>query len=94
MDASIALVAIAPFVAALLAPLVQRAARPFAGWVLTLGKRPGMPTIIPLPGASRPEQVRENAVEVELKALEGLSEAEIRSRRAERFYAIGRSGLQ
>jgi pyridoxine 4-dehydrogenase len=36
------------------------------GWVLALGKRPGMPTIIPLPGASRPEQVRENAVEVEL----------------------------
>ncbi len=36
MDASIALVAIAPFVAALLAPLVQRAARPFAGWVLAL----------------------------------------------------------
>ena len=36
MDASIALVAIAPFVAAVLAPLVQRAARPFAGWVLAL----------------------------------------------------------
>lgn len=36
------------------------------GWVLALGRRPGMPTIIPIPGASRPEQVRENAVEVEL----------------------------
>lgn len=35
-DASIALVAIAPFVAALLAPLVHRIARPFAGWVLAL----------------------------------------------------------
>ncbi|MFN4211034.1 MAG: proton-conducting transporter membrane subunit, partial [Devosia sp.] len=34
MDASIALVAIAPFVAALLAPLAQRLTRPFAGWVL------------------------------------------------------------
>ncbi|QDZ09596.1 hydrogen gas-evolving membrane-bound hydrogenase subunit E [Devosia ginsengisoli] len=36
MDASIALVAIAPFVAALLAPLVHRVAKPFAGWVLAL----------------------------------------------------------
>ncbi|MCR6673371.1 hydrogen gas-evolving membrane-bound hydrogenase subunit E [Devosia ginsengisoli] len=36
MDASIALVAIAPFVAALLAPLVHRLAKPFAGWVLAL----------------------------------------------------------
>ena len=36
MDASIALVAIAPFIAALLAPLVQRVARPFAGWILAL----------------------------------------------------------
>ncbi|KAK3300915.1 NADP-dependent oxidoreductase domain-containing protein [Chaetomium fimeti] len=36
------------------------------GWVLALGRRPGMPTIIPIPGASRPERVRENAVEVEL----------------------------
>lgn len=36
MDASIALVAIAPFVAALLAPWVNRLARPFAGWVLAL----------------------------------------------------------
>jgi multicomponent Na+:H+ antiporter subunit A len=36
MDASIALVAIAPFVAAVLAPLVHRLARPFAGWVLAL----------------------------------------------------------
>ncbi|HEV7344832.1 MAG TPA: hydrogen gas-evolving membrane-bound hydrogenase subunit E [Devosia sp.] len=35
-DASIALVAIAPFVAALLAPLLQRIARPFGGWVLAL----------------------------------------------------------
>ncbi|KAL2161518.1 hypothetical protein VTH06DRAFT_8080 [Thermothelomyces fergusii] len=36
------------------------------GWVLALNKRPGMPRIIPIPGASRPERVRENAVEVEL----------------------------
>lgn len=36
MDASIALVAIAPFVAAFLAPLVNRFTKPFAGWVLAL----------------------------------------------------------
>ncbi|KRA55821.1 hydrogen gas-evolving membrane-bound hydrogenase subunit E [Devosia sp. Root635] len=36
MDASIALVAIAPFVAALLAPFIHRLARPYAGWVLAL----------------------------------------------------------
>jgi multicomponent Na+:H+ antiporter subunit A len=36
MDASIALVAIAPFIAALLAPLIHHIAKPFAGWVLAL----------------------------------------------------------
>ena len=36
LDASIALVAIAPFIAALLAPSVQRFTKPFAGWVLAL----------------------------------------------------------
>ncbi len=35
-----------------------------------------------------------DAVEEELKALEGLSPDELRKQRAERFYAIGRSGLQ
>ncbi|KAJ4417389.1 hypothetical protein N0V85_001869 [Neurospora sp. IMI 360204] len=35
-------------------------------WVLALSRRPGMPTIIPIPGASSPERVRENAVEIEL----------------------------
>jgi multicomponent Na+:H+ antiporter subunit A len=35
-NASIALVAIAPFAAALLAPLVHHIAKPFAGWVLAL----------------------------------------------------------
>ena len=34
-----------------------------------------------------------DAVEEELKALEGLSADVLKSRRAERFYAIGRSGL-
>lgn len=36
MDASIALVAIAPFAAAAVAPLVHRLARPVSGWVLAL----------------------------------------------------------
>ena len=36
MDASIALVAIGPFGAAALAPLVHRVTRPFSGWVLAL----------------------------------------------------------
>jgi acetyl-CoA carboxylase carboxyl transferase subunit alpha len=35
-----------------------------------------------------------DAVEQELKGLEGLSADELKARRAERFYAIGRSGLQ
>jgi acetyl-CoA carboxylase carboxyl transferase subunit alpha len=35
-----------------------------------------------------------DALEEELKALSGLSADELRKRRAERFYAIGRSGLQ
>ncbi|KAL2017725.1 hypothetical protein VTK56DRAFT_1750 [Thermocarpiscus australiensis] len=35
-------------------------------WVLALSRRPGMPRIIPIPGASSPERVRENAVEIEL----------------------------
>jgi len=35
-----------------------------------------------------------DALEEELKGLDGLSVAELKARRAERFYAIGRSGLQ
>ncbi|MBU1375713.1 MAG: acetyl-CoA carboxylase carboxyltransferase subunit alpha [Alphaproteobacteria bacterium] len=35
-----------------------------------------------------------DAVEEELKALEGLSVSELTTQRAERFYAIGRSGIQ
>jgi acetyl-CoA carboxylase carboxyl transferase subunit alpha len=34
-----------------------------------------------------------DAVEEELKALEGLSAEVLMARRSERFYAIGRSGL-
>ncbi|KAL2270152.1 hypothetical protein VTJ83DRAFT_2336 [Remersonia thermophila] len=36
------------------------------GWVLALSRRPGMPRIIPIPGSTSPERVRENAVEVVL----------------------------
>jgi len=35
-----------------------------------------------------------DAVDEELKALEGLSAEELKTKRAERFYAIGRNGLQ
>jgi acetyl-CoA carboxylase carboxyl transferase subunit alpha len=35
-----------------------------------------------------------DAVEEELKALDGLSAEELKTRRAERFYAIGRNGIQ
>lgn len=35
-------------------------------WLVALGRRPDKPTIIPIPGASSPERVRENSVEVEL----------------------------
>jgi acetyl-CoA carboxylase carboxyl transferase subunit alpha len=35
-----------------------------------------------------------DALEQELQALDGLSADELRKRRAERYYAIGRTGLQ
>ena len=36
------------------------------GWLLALSRRPGMPKIIPIPGSTKVERVRENAKEVEL----------------------------
>ncbi|KUI67418.1 putative pyridoxal reductase 2 [Cytospora mali] len=36
------------------------------GWVRALSKRPGMPTIIPIPGATTAERVNENSKEAEL----------------------------
>lgn len=36
------------------------------GWVLGVARRPGMPAIIPIPGATTAERVRENAAVVEL----------------------------
>ncbi|KAK3984141.1 NADP-dependent oxidoreductase domain-containing protein [Cladorrhinum sp. PSN332] len=44
-------------------------------WVVALGRRPGMPEIIPIPGASSPERAKENAVEIELSE-EDLAEIE------------------
>jgi pyridoxine 4-dehydrogenase len=46
-------------------------------WLRCLSKRPGMPTIIPLPGSSKEERVRENAVVVdltdeEMSAIDGI----------------------
>jgi pyridoxine 4-dehydrogenase len=35
-------------------------------WLLSLSKRPGMPTIIPIPGSSSTERVRENATIIDL----------------------------
>lgn len=39
-------------------------------WTRAISRRPGMPTIIPIPGATRPETVAENAVYVELSDAE------------------------
>ena len=40
------------------------------GWVRALSKREGMPVIIPIPGTTGLERVRENAVDVELSEEE------------------------
>lgn len=40
------------------------------GWLLTLSKKPGVPTIIPIPGATSVNRVKENAKAVELSAEE------------------------
>ncbi|EKJ67985.1 hypothetical protein NXS19_011866 [Fusarium pseudograminearum] len=35
-------------------------------WLLSLSRRPGMPKIIPIPGSSKPDRIRENATIVDL----------------------------
>ena len=40
------------------------------GWHISLSKLPGMPTIIPIPGATRAERVKENSGAVELTEAE------------------------
>ncbi|KAM0280753.1 hypothetical protein ACHAQH_003923 [Verticillium albo-atrum] len=44
------------------------AAQVAIAWLLAVGRRPGMPRIIPIPGSSSPERVRENcaAADIEL----------------------------
>jgi pyridoxine 4-dehydrogenase len=39
-------------------------------WVRAVGKRPGMPVVIPLPGGSSPERVAENMQQVDLTTEE------------------------
>ncbi|KAK4129252.1 Aldo/keto reductase [Parathielavia appendiculata] len=39
-------------------------------WTRCLSRRPGMPTIIPIPGSTNPSRVAENAVEVDLTDAE------------------------
>jgi pyridoxine 4-dehydrogenase len=41
-------------------------AQPALGWVRSLSEKEGMPEIIPIPGATTVDRVKENAVEVEL----------------------------
>lgn len=40
------------------------------GWVLAVARRPGMPEIIPIPGATTAERVRENSKVVEVSDAE------------------------
>ncbi|CAH0017146.1 unnamed protein product [Clonostachys rhizophaga] len=35
-------------------------------WLLSISKRPGMPVIIPIPGSSNPERIKENATIIDL----------------------------
>ena len=40
------------------------------GWLRSLSKREGMPEIIPIPGATTVERIRENSIEVEMTEQE------------------------
>ncbi|KAF4473137.1 aldo keto reductase [Fusarium agapanthi] len=35
-------------------------------WLLSLSHRPGMPTIVPIPGSTKPDRIRENATIIDL----------------------------
>ncbi|KAJ6443434.1 RTA1 domain protein [Purpureocillium lavendulum] len=70
------------------------------GWVVAMSRRPGMPTIIPIPGSSKPERVRENATlvdltDAELKEIDEILKAFVPAgeRYPERFMAPKDSGL-
>jgi len=58
------------------------------GWTLALQRRPNMPTIIPIPGATTAERVKENAMVVELSDEEMVGIDEVLARfevRGERY---------
>lgn len=62
------------------------------GWVLALSKRPEMPTIIPIPGATTAERVEENSAAVELseqemKEIDGILEGF--EAKGDRYHAHG-----
>lgn len=40
------------------------------GWVRAIGKRPGMPLIIPIPSGAHPDRVKENMEQVDLTDAE------------------------
>ncbi|GAB1310900.1 NADP-dependent oxidoreductase domain-containing protein [Madurella fahalii] len=65
-------------------------------WVRLLSRKPGMPTIIPIPGASSPERVRENAVEIELNEND-MSEIDVYLSKyrpvGDRYHAHGMEAL-
>ena len=42
------------------------------GWLVTLSRRNGLPTIIPIPGATKPQRVQENAASTRLSEVEML----------------------
>ncbi|EXL95262.1 NADP-dependent oxidoreductase domain-containing protein [Fusarium oxysporum II5] len=35
-------------------------------WLLSLSRRPGMSTIVPIPGSTKPDRIRENATIIDL----------------------------
>ena len=62
------------------------------GWVVTLSDQPGMPTIIPIPGATTAERVKENTRVVELSAEEMKEIDEMLSRAeivGDRYHSFG-----
>ena len=62
------------------------------GWVVALSKQPGMPTIIPIPGATTADRVKENATLVELSAeeMEEIDEILLRAEIVgDRYHALG-----
>jgi pyridoxine 4-dehydrogenase len=61
-------------------------------WVVSIAKKPGMPEIIPIPGATTAEHVKENSVEIELTAEELAEIDEILATCeviGDRYHAVG-----